>query len=491
MTTRAIDDLCFDLRVALVELPRPEYAGGEGTAEAQAAGALNSLAQQLDWIDETSGRGAFARVIPQGARVLVKPNLVMHENQGPWGMLPLVTHQSLIRATVAEALRAGPSEVLVGDAPIQGCDFGELLKRTRLDAWAEELKEREPRFKGVRDFRRTTSVFVDGVRVAAENRQSEDRFVLFDLSGESLLEPITDGQDSFRVTCYDPRILARTHAPGRHQYLVAREVIEADCIINLPKLKTHKKAGITCALKNLIGINGNKEYLPHHRLGGAARGGDCYPGGSHIKSTLEFFADRQNKSGSFALAKMWRGLSLPLFRALRMMGESPNLEGSWSGNDTIWRTCLDLNRILLYGRTDGTLADDPLRRVVHVVDAVVAGQGDGPLAPQPLAMGLMFAGSNPAAVDWIGAQLLGYDPAKIPIAREAFGQFRWPLVSKSPADVRVLDASGDFTNEVATTSLAKGPIIYPAGWRDATRDGGLGGEYPAEAPSNRSAEILY
>jgi hypothetical protein len=362
----------------------------------------------------------------------------------------------------------------------------------RLDAWAEELKAREPRFKGVRDFRRTTSVFVDGVRVAAENRQSEDRFVLFDLNGESLLEPITDGQDSFRVTCYDPRILARTHAPGRHQYLVAREVIEADCIINLPKLKTHKKAGITCALKNLIGINGNKEYLPHHRLGGAARGGDCYAGGSRIKSTLEFIADRQNKSGSFARAKIWRGLSLPLFRALRMIGESPNLEGSWSGNDTIWRTCLDLNRILLYGRADGTLADEPQRRVVHVVDAVVSGQGDGPLAPQPLPMGLMFAGSNPAAVDWVGAQLLGYEPAKIPIAREAFGDFRWPLVSSSHTDVRVLGDSGeDVANEVTTKSFATGPIIYPAGWRDAARDGNLGGEYPAEAPSNRSAESLY
>jgi uncharacterized protein (DUF362 family) len=60
--------------------------------------------------------------------------------------------------------------------------------------------------------------------------------------------------------------MAKTHHPGVHQYLVAKEVIEADIIINLPKLKTHRKAGVTCALKNLIGINGNKEYLPHHRV---------------------------------------------------------------------------------------------------------------------------------------------------------------------------------------------------------------------------------
>src|SRR5215813_11306448 len=89
----------------------------------------------------------------------------------------------------------------------------------------------------------TTCEFVDGVRVASENQVSEDQFVLFDLGEDSLLEPVTDDRDSFRVTCYDPRLLAKTHTRGRHQYLIARAIIEADVVINLPKLKTHKKAG--------------------------------------------------------------------------------------------------------------------------------------------------------------------------------------------------------------------------------------------------------
>ena len=52
-------------------------------------------------------------------------------------------------------------------------------------------------------------MFVDGVRIAEENLQPEDRFVLFDLAGDSLLEPITGEDPSFRVTCYDPRLMAR------------------------------------------------------------------------------------------------------------------------------------------------------------------------------------------------------------------------------------------------------------------------------------------
>ena len=63
----------------------------------------------------------------------------------------------------------------------------------------------------MKDFRRTTAKYVNGVRVAEENVLPEDEFVLFDLGADSLLEPITDEKDDFRVTCYDPRLMAKTH----------------------------------------------------------------------------------------------------------------------------------------------------------------------------------------------------------------------------------------------------------------------------------------
>ena len=464
--TKVPEEITFDPRVAVVRTHISDYAEPLSASDDEIRSALRRIARLLGW---TGGddKGAFANVVPRGARVLVKPNLVMHENLGPWGMKPLVTHGSLISAAVEEALRSGAAEVMVGDAPLQACDFAEMTRRMGLDSWAEEFAQQEPRFKGVRDFRRTVSTVVSGVRVAAEDLQPADRFVLFDLGSESLLEPITDDRGRFRVTCYDPRLLARTHAPGRHQYLVAREVIEADVVINLPKLKTHKKAGLTCALKNLIGINGNKEFLPHHRVGGPHRGGDCYDGGGILKGALEHLADRQNTAGTRTSARLWHGLSVPIDRALRMLGEDAEIEGAWSGNDTIWRTCLDLNRILLYGTADGVLRDEVQRRVLHVVDAVVAGQGDGPLAPQPLPMGLLLAGSNAAAVDWAGAHLLGYDPAKIPIAREAFGRFSRPLTAFASSEVCVAGDLGAGRADEVLPRQGAGCVAYPAGWRDA------------------------
>ena len=80
----------------------------------------------------------------------------------------------------------------------------------------------------------------------------------------------------FRVTMYDHRLMQAHHDQRKHEYLVSNSVLDADLIINLAKLKCHSKAGITGALKNLVGINGHKEYLPHHTNGSPAEGGDQY-----------------------------------------------------------------------------------------------------------------------------------------------------------------------------------------------------------------------
>lgn len=453
----------FETRLALVEVPENAYHE-EASAASIVSDAIDRLASDLGWA--LAGKGAFGGVIRPGARVLIKPNFVLHYNQGNGGMDPMITHQSVVQAVVKATLQADAAEVIVGDAPIQTADFSALLESTGLGSWAEALTKADSRFRGIRDFRRTTAKYTNGIRVAEENILPEDEFVLFDLGSDSLLEPITDEKDDFRVTCYDPRLMAKTHGRGRHRYLVAKDVIEADVVINLPKLKTHKKAGITCALKNLIGINGNKEYLPHHRVGGKNLGGDCYPGDSKVKRILEYAADQQNLTDSGALGRVWGGVATQLNRVLNLMGDNFGIEGSWSGNDTIWRTGLDLNRILLYGEADGSMASSPRRRVIHLADAIVAGQGDGPLAPQPLSLGLMFAGDNAACMDWFGARLLGYDPQLLPIVREAFGQFRWPISKSKSVDVTL---SGDWgTGKVDQLTFRKQPAVaHPFGWRDA------------------------
>lgn len=447
----------FDPTVALIKVADIGYSFSE------VLHLVRKIGDYMEWADD---RSAFGKVLHPGSKVVIKPNLVLHENEGPDSLLPLITHPYLIQAVVTEVLRAEPGTVLVGDAPIQKCEFNSLLHSTGLDVWAEDLHERDKRFKGIEDLRRTTCTGALGIRVARENLRSEDEFVRFDLAEDSLLERVSEKAACFRVGDYDPSFLARTHAKGKHQFLISRHIIDADVVINLPKLKTHKKAGITCALKNLVGINGNKEYLPHHRVGGSDAGGDCYPGRSPIKRFLEYALDRQVVASSYREAALWRASAIGARIICRLQGDKIDIGGSWSGNDTIWRTCLDLNRILLYGTSDGRMSDGIRRSVIHIADAIVAGQGDGPLAPDPLRMGLLLASRNAAAMDCVGAHLLQYEVERLPIVRHAFDEFKYRIAAFTPAHIQL---KGDIycDSPRKLSSYVRDRVRHPFGWRDA------------------------
>jgi len=290
----------------------------------------------------------------------------------------------------------------------------------------------------VKDFRRTIRPNDNLSTAPREGCRSLDEFILYDLGTDSLLEEITTSNSEFRVTMYNPELLKRTHGPGKHQYLVAREVIEGDVVINVPKLKTHKKACVTGALKNLVGINGHKEYLPHHRKGGLPNGGDCYGQSSFIKTSVENLLDAANRAQT-GISRRLLASSVRVGIGLgKLLNRGDDYDGSWYGNDTVWRMALDLQRILHYGRRDGTLADSPQRAVLTITDAIVAGEGDGPLSPEPVGLGMMTLGTNTAAVEWVNTLLMGLSPDKIPLTRGAFSSYRYPLAQFFPNEIAVL-----------------------------------------------------
>ena len=422
----------LEQHVAAPELP-------SGCASTVALAALRDLFSTWALDRERFGTpqwNPLGALIPPGARVVLKPNWVLHYNQAGAGLDCLVTHPSVIEAVLEYVALAKPSEVVIGDAPLQGCDFGALMSACGIEALASRFRHRGLPLR-IADFRRT---ILHG-RGFGDARSEECRrladYVLFDLATQSLLEPLASAASRFRVTMYDPALLLRTHAPGRHQYLVAREVIAAEVVVNLPKLKTHKKACITGALKNVVGINGNKEFLPHHRKGGSASGGDCYPGRSWLKSRTEDLLDAANsRPEGWSRRALGKAAELTA-RGARRLGGDDNLEGSWHGNDTVWRTALDLQRVLRYGRLDGTLDPAPQRTVITLTDAIIGGEGEGPLANTPIASGFLTGALNPAAAEWVHARLMGFDPERIPLVREAFGDFAFPLASFSPTDIRV------------------------------------------------------
>jgi uncharacterized protein (DUF362 family) len=391
--------------------------------------------------------------------VLIKPNWVNHRNRSDAGMTCMVTHPKFVVAATKEVLKNKPSRVIIGDAPIQFCNWDQLateeLRRelTALAASADTSVEIVDFRRCIGRKRRFTDEISSDIRPLSE-------YALFDLGSQSLVEPLSDPPGRFRVANYDPAKLAMVHQPGVHQYLMTRHAFEVDVVLSLPKLKLHKKVGITGALKNLVGLNGDKDFLPHHRVGGTLEGGDCYPGRSYSRRLAEHFRDIANKHIGRRSYSLWNVLCSSAW-ALSPRNSEVSLDGSWHGNDTCWRMCLDLNRILLYGRADGTMAEVPQRRIHSLTDAIICGEGDSPLAPEPLGVGAVTFGSCSTAVEIANAALLHIDPNKIALIRESFGPFQWPLIR---GDVRLRCEGNDVTPDEAARALGV-DSRPPDGWR--------------------------
>jgi uncharacterized protein (DUF362 family) len=440
----------------------PEIGGATNSADVALHELFHTWRLDLERFG-TSEWNPLAALIPAGSKIVMKPNWVFHQNQRHPSLDCLVTHSSVIEGVAKYVELTKPAQLTIGDAPIQGCDFEQLRIRAGINGLVERLRQRGLQFS-VTDFRRTIRTGNSLMQERSEGVRGLEHFVLFDLGEESLLEPLAADASKFRVTMYNPDLLQRTHAAGRHQYLIAKEVIEANVVINLPKLKTHRKACVTGALKNLVGINGNKEYLPHHRKGGSESGGDCYIGRPAWKRGAEELRDAANRRdpGGTQAALTWMAGTAE--RIAARLGADENLEGAWYGNDTIWRTCLDLQRILRYGKLDGTLDATPQRTVISITDAMIGGEGEGPLGNTPVPSGFLTGAVNTAAAEWVHARLMGLDPRKIPLIREAFGRFAYALTDFSPESIRVwIDGAAKSAAEMFP--FEGRAFVPPRGWQ--------------------------
>ena len=366
-------------------------------------------------------------IIHSGDTVLIKPNLVMHKN----GIIGngtecVYTHPSVIRAVadyVAIALR-GRGKCIIGDAPLQSCDFDRLIRESGLQSLADFYKANQFEIE-LLDFRlvkvETRRKIPQRIYTKSENKE----FCMpVDLGEKSMFVSLPQERlKQLRVTNYDPGEMRKHHRTDKHEYLIACPVLEADVIINLPKPKTHRLAGVTAALKNLVGINANKNRLPHHTEGALTENGDEFQNKSWLKVIIRamqrYFDCRlihQGRRPPIVLVHLRQALTV----LARHICKDPFFYGFWFGNDTIWRTILDLNYILKYADKAGKLQNSMQRRVFHLGDMIVAGEKEGPLEPTPKPCGIVLAAFDAAAFDKAVCAIMGFSDQKIPSIREAW-----------------------------------------------------------------------
>ena len=382
--------------------------------------------------------------IRPGDRVVLKPNWVKEHDErapGPDSWEHVVTHPAVIEAVlrwVAPRLLDG-GRIVICDAPQTDSSFAKLRQYCRLDGMVAGCRRDFPKVEIVLlDLRPEEWTAVDGVTVAKTALPGDplgSTRIRLDDASEFIGYP---GLGRLYGASYDMAETNARHNGSAHDYLLCRTPMDADVFINLPKLKTHKKTGLTGALKNLVGINANKNWLPHHTEGTPAQGGDQFATDT-AKTRLEQSwlgtakrAVKENPSLARAFVPL-KKLGRAVFGSTQQVVRS----GNWHGNDTCWRMVLDLNKCLFFFDGSGQRRAQPLRYLA-VVDGIIAGEGNGPMSPDPKPCGVILAGTHPLAVDCAAATLMGFEWPKLRLLQNGFAMRELSFVTFAAGDIAVV-----------------------------------------------------
>ena len=415
----------------------------------------------------------LGEIIHPGDLVVLKPNFIRDFRETQQGDEDcLITHGSIIRAALDFVYIAikGKGRIVIADAPQNDADFSEIRRLTGLDKIQEFYREQADFEVEVYDLRPEKARKIDGIIVGHDKIPGDPAgYVKVNLGGNSMFAEVENLCHLLYGSEYDTSEIRSHHTGGVHEYLISKTVLDADCVINLPKLKTHKKTGITVCMKNMVGINGNKNWLPHHREGTPAQGGDQFADNGIIH--------RIERKVMFCFRRLF-----PLFGPARAIMAKPlnaigktifgdtNTDtirsGNWYGNDTTWRMVKDLDRILIYADKDGNLCDSPARRIFCIVDGIVAGEGNGPLDPTPKPVGIVIAGRNLIAVDLTCARLMDFDYKRLPILYRSMEDETLPLFTGGYCDIICKSNNKQFDRGLSEFEKINLGFIPHFGWKN-------------------------
>jgi uncharacterized protein (DUF362 family) len=450
--------------------PYPELQGivSDQGPDNRVYGAFRDLLCQTGCDAERFGTAEWnplADLVRNRRKIVIKPNLVLHKvGELSCSIDGLVVHASVLRVLVDYLLLAAhrlrqPLEVVIADTPLQSADFDLMCAQNGLTELMRHYHARGERVS-LLDLRLERAVINDHFlileRVALPGDPSGS--VVVDL-GERSLHSVAGRRDvRYSVQDYDDGITQENHRGPVHRYRFSKTVLEADLLINLCKLKTHAKAGVTLAMKNIIGANVSKDYLPHFVPGGPRRGGDEFSSDSFHQTVVRGARDFFYRHPALApVHRILKRAATSVEKRRAETGEGSSYAGAWHGNDTVWRTIVDINRVLTFANVDGAMQDVPQRNVVYVVDGICGMEGEGPLKGLDKPVGLLAMGDDPVEFDAKLAHIMGFDPATVP----HIGYWREPRALSIGAYPHQLQAD--------LGGVPRFVFAEPAGWKDKLR----------------------
>jgi uncharacterized protein (DUF362 family) len=410
-------------RVAFFHDPALRYPEGGAWESPGIREAFLALLDNLG-LDAHSGN-PFADLAAPGDTVVVKPNTVTikdhHFELNTQRQTCVTTHLSVLAPAVEWACRAvGPrGRVVIADSPIEASDFDAAMRKLGILRLAEDFRKRGMPVEvlDLRHFRVVPRPLVNNWRLGTRSLNL-GLFLNRKLPGDPLGYATVDlGERSAfagypkmdRLRFYKPHFKdpVKAHSGGRHLLSTGKTVLSAKLIVNLPKMKTHKISGVTLSMKNHVGLLNWKTWLPHYTEGYPPHGDqfDRRPTvGERVQNFLRVVPIGFGCSAFVRYPKVDEELQ---------QAKMPIYNGSWIGNDTLWRTVLDVARAIEYADAGGILRETPQRTVLSILDGVVAGEGNGPLGAIPKPCGVLMAGFDMASLDAVAVQMMGLDLSKV------------------------------------------------------------------------------
>lgn len=406
----------------------------------------------------------FGELIKEGDTVVIKPNWVMHYNKNKriteYSLECLITHPSVARVVTDYCLIAlnGTGRIIIGDASMQGCDLDRLIEISGYKDLFSFYNQHSINILPT-DFRQFSTI-VDKNEVLIGRKYNSSEALEVKLNSMSRLNSKSSYIMQYKVSDYNDKITNMYHHNEKHTYLINKDVLSADVVINLCKPKCHRLAGITAAVKNIVGITFDKACLPHRTVGSKQRGGDEYLHNSFIKRLIGKVIDMKmdfEDHNKLKLSLLMRYIYGLLYLIMKGVSKDKYLIGSWYGNDTIWRTVLDLYHILLYADKSGIVLDTKQRKVFNLADMIISGERNGPVSPEPKKLGIIIAGYDAVIMDRLVCEIMGFDYTKVPSVYHAVNDFK--LIQKGIGNYLI------YSNVLEYNKKSIDELHFPKKWR--------------------------
>lgn len=388
----------------------------------------------------------FKDIIYENDIVLIKPNMVTHinpsEHNEKRGLECLVTHPSVLKCIIDYAYIAlkGTGKIIVADAPIQDCDFTYLKRKAGFSRIEDFYRKAGIEDFEIYDLREVVLESHNGNKVQKCNKNKSFKSTIVNLGKESYFYG-KDYNGKLRITNYDSTDVNEHHNKDRQEYCVNNICLEANVIISLSKPKTHRLAGYTGALKNFVGINAKKEYLPHHCKGSIKSKGDEYPKfkiNTILQSNLD---DLKNKAYHYNWTRVSKYVDY-INQNIKNMDKNAVRYGMWYKNDTMWRTILDLNFLINFCDKKGKIQPEKQRKIIHIGDMIVCGEKEGPLAPSYKKVGGILYSDNAVEFDIYLLKIMGFELKNFPTIKNAIKDKR--LFKKNIKDILFMSNCKDY-----------------------------------------------